>query len=124
MGFAQRAPNHFLNEDLDFVDEAAEELDFTDAMELMDPCEALLLEGRRTNPSSAYMSWVSREAVAVEGTKRLKDGVAEAVVGKKEFEREDAEYDIDAGSRMMMVLKISTQNEQLVKVLSVKIQVK
>ncbi len=96
MGVAQRAPNHFLNEDLDFVAEAVEELDWTDAMELM-----LLLEGRRTNPNSAYMSWVSREAVAVEGTKRPKDGVAEAVVWKKEFEREDAEYDIGADSSRM-----------------------
>lgn len=56
IGVAQRAPNHFLNEDFDLVDEAVEEFDLMDAMELMDPCEALLLEGRRMNPSSAYMS--------------------------------------------------------------------
>jgi len=84
MGVAQRAPNHFLNEDFDLVDEAVEESDLTDAMELMDPWEARLLEGRRMYPSSAYISWVSREAAAVEGIKRLKDGVAEAVVGKIE----------------------------------------
>lgn len=55
IGVAQRAPNHFLNEDFDLVDEAVEEFEM-DAMELMDPCEALLLEGRRMSPSSAYMS--------------------------------------------------------------------
>lgn len=68
--------------------------DLMDVLDATDPIESrFLLEGRRINPSSAYMSWTSRDDEAVEGMKRLKDGAAEAVVGKTEHdgEREEEE---------------------------------
>jgi hypothetical protein len=83
-GIAQRPASQFLKEDLvDLVEEVEETFD------LMDAYEARLLAGRIRNPSSEYISCVSREDAPVDGTKRLKDGVAEEVVGKAEYERAD-----------------------------------
>lgn len=87
VGIAQRPASHFLKEDLvDLVDKVEEAFDLIDAFELMDAYEARLLAGRMRNPSSEYISCVSREDALVDGTKRLKDGVAETVVGKTEYE--------------------------------------
>ncbi|KAJ3515452.1 hypothetical protein NLJ89_g1749 [Agrocybe chaxingu] len=75
-------------EDRDAFDDAVEEVG-TDRFWFWFSLE----EGRRMNPNSWYISWVSREDAAEEGMKRLKEGVDEAVVGKKEYE-EVAEYDM------------------------------
>lgn len=68
------------------MDEALEDL------ELVDPFETCLLEGRRTNPNSSYISYVSREELEEEGMKRLKDGATDFVDdGNSEYELAAAE---------------------------------
>jgi len=64
------------------VDEDAEALD------LLEVC---LLEGRRMTPNSSYIWCISREVAEVDGIQRLKDGVADAVVGKIAYELVAAE---------------------------------
>ena len=66
------------------MDDVKEE---ADALGRMDALEVCLLEGRRMNPNSWYISWASRGDAAEDGMKRKDE--ADDAVGKTEYELGD-----------------------------------